>query len=266
MGTVKKSLLFVTNESELKESVYKNLKSGLYRVVIATNDSEARLKVVGEQFNFIIIDMDMEDFNPHSFTKNIRHKEKLKGIKKLVPIIVLGESSDHFQKDFNQFEQTSFLDKPLDYEELKTKFAVLGVNNIVEEHTREVEKGSVLIHEGSASSEMYWVLKGRFVASKKGPDKEVVIGDVGTGELIGEMSFLDSRSRSATITALENSEVLVIPHKKFVHAMDGQPRWFQTLMKTLSLRLRNSNDIICGKEEMVVKINELQRTIEEEQE
>lgn len=251
MSEDKKSLLFVTNDDKLKTKVTYDLEAKKNRVVIASNDSEARLKVVGEEFQFVIVDMDMNDFDPIKFIESIRRKEKLKSIKDLLPIIIFGESSDNFQKDYSEFEVVTFLEKPLDYEELKTKLAILGGSSAIKENTREIKKGDILVEEGSKSNEMYWVISGSFEASKKNSetDQVHVIGKIATGELIGEMSFLDSQPRSATVKALTDSEVLVIPHKKFVNALDDQPRWMQTLMKTLSLRLRSSNDIISGKKE-----------------
>ena len=250
MPKEKKSLLFVTNDEELKKKVTLDLEAFNNRVVIASNDSEARLKVGGEKFSYVIVDMEMSGFNPAKYVESIRHKEQLKCIKTLLPIIIFGKSSENFQKEYSQFEVVTFLDKPLDYEELKTKLAILGGRSVISDNTRKVVKESVLIEEGTASNEMYWVLNGSFVASKKTGnegEKDQVIGEIKAGELIGEMSFLDSKERSASVTALEDSEVLVIPHKKFVNAMDGQPRWMQTLMKTLSVRLRSSNDLIGRK-------------------
>lgn len=244
----KKSLLFVTNDEKLKAKVTKDLEENGNRVVIASNDIEARLKVGGEKFQFVIVDLDMQSFDPVNFIESIRRKEELKNIKELLPIIIFGESSAGFQKDFSHHELVTFLDKPLDYEELKTKLAVLGGSSVIKDNTMEIKKGDTLVEEDTASSEMYWVISGSFKATKKsdGSDQANFIGAIGVGELIGEMSFLDSKPRSATVTAEEDSEVLVIPHKKFVHALDDQPRWMQTLMKTLSLRLRKSNELISS--------------------
>lgn len=77
--------------------------------------------------------------------------------------------------------------------------------------------------------------------------KNVIIGEVLPGELVGEMSFLDALPRSASVKVKEDSEVLVIPHKKFINVLDGQPRWFRSLMKTLSQRLRDSNKMVARK-------------------
>lgn len=258
----RKSLLFVTKDEDLKEKVTEDLEGNNHRVVLASNDSEARLKVVGEKFQFVIVDLDMPDFKSESFIQNIRHKEKLKGETDSLPIIIFGESEESFEDICSEFEKVSFLSKPLDYTELKTKLAVLGGSSAVKENSRPIIKGTILIEEGTASNEMYWVMTGSFVTTIKEGENEKVIGEVKQGELIGEMSFLDSKPRSASVTALEDSEVLVIPHKKFIHAMDGQPQWFQTLMRTLSARLRNSNDIISGKGEILDTIDELQKDLD----
>jgi CRP-like cAMP-binding protein len=46
---------------------------------------------------------------------------------------------------------------------------------------------------------------------------------------------------------MEDSEVLAIPHKKFHEVIERQPKWFRSLMQTLSQRLRNANDKIARK-------------------
>jgi CRP/FNR family transcriptional regulator, cyclic AMP receptor protein len=260
----KSSLLFVTKDEKLKLKVTKDLEGNNHRVVMATNDSEARLKVGGEVFQFAIVDMEMTDFNPVSFIQNIRHKEELKKVTHLLPIIIFGDDSQNFELMFGEFDKVSFLSKPLEYDELKMKLAILGGSDAIKENTREILKDVVLIEEGTASNEMYWVLKGSFETTIDSTEGQKVIGKIHQGELIGEMSFLDNKPRSATVTSLEDCEILVIPHKKFIHAIDGQPQWFQALMKTLSIRLRNSNDIISGKKEKYISpSNVVQKNVDE---
>ena len=95
---------------------------------------------------------------------------------------------------------------------------------------------------------MYWVLSGGFTITKMNNDeKNIIIGEVKQGELVGEMSFLDNLPRSASVKAREDSEVLVIPHKKFMDVLDNQPRWFRSLMTTLSHRLRDADQRIARK-------------------
>ena len=83
--------------------------------------------------------------------------------------------------------------------------------------------------------------------------QEVMLGEIDMGELVGEMSFLDDLPRSANVRAKFDSEVLVIPHSKFLSVLDSQPRWFKSLMKTLSQRLRVANDRISQHADVVEK-------------
>ena len=95
---------------------------------------------------------------------------------------------------------------------------------------------------------MYWVISGSFQVLKESAEGgNVIIGEIGPGELAGEMSFLDDCPRSATVMAKEDSEVLCIPHGKFMKVIHSQPKWFQSLMKVLSGRVRSTNEIIARK-------------------
>lgn len=79
-----------------------------------------------------------------------------------------------------------------------------GNSAIISENTRQVKKGEYLINEGGASNEMYWVISGLFIITKLNQDEQnVIIGRVLPGELVGEMSFLDSMPRSASVKAEE---------------------------------------------------------------
>src|SRR5690606_34899074 len=124
-----------------------------------------------------------------------------------------------------------FLEKPFNTVEFKKKLlSLLGNSSILSDNTKKVKKGDYLITEGAASNEMYWVISGEFVITKLNQtDQDIIIGKVSPGELVGEMSFLDSMPRSASVRAEEDSEVLAIPHKKFIDIFDSQPAWFRSL-------------------------------------
>ena len=105
-----------------------------------------------------------------------------------------------------------------------------------------------LLTEGGISHEMYWILSGSFIITKMNKDDHnIILGKVFPGELVGEMSFLDSLPRSASVRAEVDSEVLAIPHKRFIDIIEGQPRWFRSLMQTLSQRLRTVNSQVTKK-------------------
>ncbi|MFW5887383.1 MAG: Crp/Fnr family transcriptional regulator [Bacteriovoracia bacterium] len=105
----------------------------------------------------------------------------------------------------------------------------------------KLAKGDILMREGERSKSLYWLQTGQLLVYKMHGTEQVHLGYVFSGELVGEMSFLDKEPRSATVKALSDCELIEIPQEKFDKFFDEQPRWLQVLIKTLSDRLRKAN-------------------------
>ena len=105
----------------------------------------------------------------------------------------------------------------------------------------KLKAGDYLLHEGDESAEMYFLQSGSLAIIKRKGDKVHQIGTIMAGELVGELSFLDKEPRSATVRAISESTLLVVPSDKLQGALDGQPKWFIVLMHTLTDRLRRAN-------------------------
>jgi CRP/FNR family transcriptional regulator, cyclic AMP receptor protein len=99
----------------------------------------------------------------------------------------------------------------------------------------------VLLREGEYSDHMYWVQTGQLVVTKKRGHESVVLGNIFSGELVGELSFLDAGPRSATVEALTECELIKIPQEVLEKALATQPKWLAMLVKTLAERLRKTN-------------------------
>lgn len=99
----------------------------------------------------------------------------------------------------------------------------------------------ILIHEGETSRSMYWVQSGQLVVTKRRTNEDVTLGHVYTGELVGEISFLDQEPRSATVKATTECELIEIPQETFDNIFKNQPKWLDILVRTLAERLRKAN-------------------------
>lgn len=106
-----------------------------------------------------------------------------------------------------------------------------------------ISAGHVLIQEGSPLDMFYIVLVGHlavFLTSQH--DRR--IADLGSGQVLGEMSLIDSRPSAATVTALEDSIVLAIPQKSLAEKLeqDGgfSARFHRAIAMFLSSRLRST--------------------------
>jgi bacteriocin-type transport-associated protein len=107
----------------------------------------------------------------------------------------------------------------------------------------QVAKGSLLIQEGKPVSALYIVLDGEFKVSVSRL-QNAEIARLGAGEIVGEMSFVEARPPSATVTALESSVVLAIPRTKLAaklkQDMAFAARFYRALAVFLSYRLRRT--------------------------
>ncbi|HEY6969099.1 MAG TPA: cyclic nucleotide-binding domain-containing protein [Candidatus Angelobacter sp.] len=75
--------------------------------------------------------------------------------------------------------------------------------------TDVLKAGDMLICEGREIDGIYILLDGKLSITTSSTGRE--IARLGCGEMVGEISFLDSRPPSASVTALEDCYVLTVP-------------------------------------------------------
>lgn len=98
-----------------------------------------------------------------------------------------------------------------------------------------------LLREGDHSQNMYWVQSGTLIVTKRKGSEEIILGHINSGELVGEISFLDEEPRSATVKAVSDCELIEIPRETIEGIYKVQPKWLEILVKTLAERLRKAN-------------------------
>ncbi len=104
-----------------------------------------------------------------------------------------------------------------------------------------LEKNDFLFHEGEFSNSIFVLKKGRLQVLHEAHGREVPLGVIGEGQLVGEMSFLDGKARSATVRALEECLVHELYLGDVQSFFKAQPPWLELLIQTLLNRLREAN-------------------------
>jgi len=107
--------------------------------------------------------------------------------------------------------------------------------------------GEVVVREGEVSDRLYLLLCGRVRVSKAAADGEFVIGEVGPGELLGEVAAFDRQPRSATAVALERTELAVFPIDSLRGSADLRAAYDALVCVSLggaTSRLRRSTDAV----------------------
>jgi CRP/FNR family transcriptional regulator, cyclic AMP receptor protein len=108
---------------------------------------------------------------------------------------------------------------------------------------QEVAPGAVLIQEGKPIDAVFLVLDG-LLAVRTAHLGDADVARLRSGEIVGEMSFVDSRPPSASVLATEPSVVLAIPRSMLLAKL-GQDvafaaRFYHSLAVFLSDRLRST--------------------------
>jgi CRP/FNR family transcriptional regulator, cyclic AMP receptor protein len=104
---------------------------------------------------------------------------------------------------------------------------------------RRFPSGATLFVEGDAAHEAVVLLSGTLKISVAAADgREVVLDVFEPGALVGELSVIDGRPRSATVSALEPVEVLVVAADRFNEYLDRHPEVLRLLLVDVISRFR----------------------------
>src|SRR5258708_36502470 len=107
---------------------------------------------------------------------------------------------------------------------------------------RTYAPGAVLMQQDNTGAGLFIIIAGSVqITQVVNPDRaEVDLGTAGAGSVLGEMALLDDLPRSATVTALEETKVLILPIWGFRTSLRSNPDISVKLLATLSHRLRNA--------------------------
>jgi CRP/FNR family transcriptional regulator, cyclic AMP receptor protein len=110
--------------------------------------------------------------------------------------------------------------------------------------TKRLAPREELFHKGDPGEQLYVVMSGRLKAKAEGVDgKEVIFSLMGPREVIGEIALLDSNPRSATVEAIEASELLALHRRDFLVVLERHPKVAIRLAGILAERLRKLSDL-----------------------
>jgi CRP/FNR family transcriptional regulator, cyclic AMP receptor protein len=105
-------------------------------------------------------------------------------------------------------------------------------------------KGSVLIRQGEPIEEIYILLDGQLSVRVTSAPDDVTINTLQKGEIVGELSFLDSRPPTATVMAATDAIVLAIARSKLRLKLERDSafaaKFYRALGVFLADRLRRS--------------------------
>jgi CRP-like cAMP-binding protein len=112
-------------------------------------------------------------------------------------------------------------------------------------HKRNLSKDEVLFYKGDGGDSLFIINTGRVkIVTQDSQENEVVLNQVGAGEIIGEMALLDHEPRSAGVVALEETSVMELSREDFMEILSRQPELAISVIRSLISRLRHNTSYI----------------------
>ena len=110
---------------------------------------------------------------------------------------------------------------------------------------REFKAGETVFHYGDAGGEIFILRSGRvelFVESIEG--QKLILSENESGDVIGELSFLDGGSRTATALAREDTQLLTMHRERLLNFIDKHPHAAMDLLTVVGRRLRATDELL----------------------
>jgi CRP-like cAMP-binding protein len=98
----------------------------------------------------------------------------------------------------------------------------------------DLPAGTVLTAEGEHGGVAYVLMTGSAEVTRAG----TWLAELGPGDVVGELSLIDGRERSATVVALTDVEVLTMDRNDLRRLLRDVPSLGPKLLEALALRLR----------------------------
>jgi CRP-like cAMP-binding protein len=102
--------------------------------------------------------------------------------------------------------------------------------------------GSLIFSRGDEGAHLLALRDGRIrISLSSARGREIVLRNLGPGDILGEMSLIDGQPRSADATAIQDTTCLVLPRQRFEVIAARRPDIGLALARHLCAMLRNTN-------------------------
>ncbi|GAC1398693.1 MAG: hypothetical protein NVSMB52_12260 [Chloroflexota bacterium] len=112
--------------------------------------------------------------------------------------------------------------------------------------TRNYNAGQIIVAEGQTGLGLYCIQTGKVKVSKHSANGERDIREMGPGETFGEISLLDDKPRSATVTAVEPTTAVLLDKSQFLAEIHTFPEITAAILPVLVEWLREADSKIAS--------------------
>jgi CRP/FNR family transcriptional regulator, cyclic AMP receptor protein len=106
-----------------------------------------------------------------------------------------------------------------------------------------LDRGEILFKEGQDGDELYVIVSGKIKLGRTSVDgRDNLLSISGPGEMFGELSLFDPGPRTATATAVAESELIALRNDQLHAFLENRPAVALQMLQALARRLRRTND------------------------
>ena len=122
------------------------------------------------------------------------------------------------------------------------------------EESKKFIAGEVLIHEGEENRDLYILSKGTLEVSVQDELKKVIVSEIFSPEILGEISFLNGSPRTATVIAKTDVEIFILSYEKAKKEISDIPTWFRMVLVAFTNRMKSCDAMIKEYDQKVKKL------------
>jgi len=106
-------------------------------------------------------------------------------------------------------------------------------------HLKRMQKSDILFRKGDPGDSLFVVGRGRLeVVTEDASGAEIVLNQIETGDIVGEVSLFDQTPRSAKVAALEDVDILELKREDFLNLINLHPDVALVMMRGMSERMK----------------------------
>ena len=126
-------------------------------------------------------------------------------------------------------------------------FKVVPADHLIRMNTGAIDQvygpGHVVVREGAPADSLFVIVSGRVRVTETARDthSELLLSELGPGEVFGELGVLRSQPRVATIVALERTHCVILQSAHFLAAVKTCPPLALGLLQVLAARLSDAD-------------------------
>ncbi|HEY8272776.1 MAG TPA: cyclic nucleotide-binding domain-containing protein [Pseudobdellovibrionaceae bacterium] len=239
----KRIFLVVTPNAELNTQLEETIKAHVQNATVftAVDGVEALFKCENVPPHVVVVDSQISKLSAVDLTYNILKRKDRAAVIILAPVADEDRFIDEVVTGQVQFLSGSGQVKVFNNHITRALNWVSHEDKSIY-HLRFLSPNEYLIKEGETADFVYILKSGELRAYKTENANEILLGTIYPGEFVGEMAYINGEARSADVISITDCELIEIPSVSLDAILFSKPAWSKALLKTLSKRVKNSNE------------------------